>query len=319
MQPGGRPGVFLVRAAAAPPGGTPAGFVEEDQMKVRPVPAAAVAAAAVAVAGLGAGALLGGGGSRVVASPTAGTPPATSSATTSSAAPTSSSPARSSTASPAGSRPATATPTAPATAATTATATAATAATPWDVDGDGRADRVAVRRTPAGGWEVALTPSSTGELLTSPLLREWVVDDPAVAGSADLERDGHAEVLLRTFHGATGDGYLAVRWTRQTGLVVFAGEAPWELSTVGSMSGPRSFACLDALPGHPGREVVTVESARQGPVSQEPTYTGAVTTWGFDAHDRATALARKPFSEVSTPELGSLFQGGPDTCGIDWR
>ncbi|HEU4674380.1 MAG TPA: hypothetical protein VFS29_00215 [Motilibacteraceae bacterium] len=178
---------------------------------------------------------------------------------------------------------------------------------------------MAVRRTPAGGWEVALTPSSTGELLTSPLLPAWLVDDPQVAGSADLDRDGHAEVLLRTFHGATGDGYLALRWTSQTGLVVFAGDTPWELSTVGSMSGPRSFACLDALPDHPGREVVTVESTRQGPVSQEPTYAGAVTTWGFDARDRATALERKPFSGLSTPELGALFQGGPNTCGIDWR
>lgn len=287
-------------------------------------PLAVAAAVAVAAAGLGAGALLGrGGDGPVVAAPAAGTTP------TATPPPASSTP--SSTPSPAGPTGAgTPTTTAPSQAAspTAATATtttptttpaAARAASAWDVDGDGRADRVAVRRTPAGGWEVALAPTSTGELTTSPLLPEWLVEDPVVAGSADLDRDGHAEVLLRTFHGATGDGYLVVRWARQTGLVVLAGDAPWQLSTVGSMSGPSSFACLDALPDHAGREVVTVESTRQGPVTEEPTYDGTVTTWGFDARDRATALQRKPFSGVRTEELGELFQGGPKTCGVSWR
>lgn len=196
---------------------------------------------------------------------------------------------------------------------------AGSAAAPYDVDGDGRPETVELRSIASGGWEVALTRSSTGELLTSPLLPEWVAEKkPAVVGSGDLDLDGHAEVLVRVVQAAQGDNYLVVRWTTQTGLIVFAGGSPWEIATSGGMSGPRSFACVDTLPGRKGREVLTVDPQRDDSAGQEPTYSGTVTTWGFDAKDRAVVLDRSTFKQVTLQELGALGQGGPNTCGIDW-
>lgn len=216
--------------------------------------------------------------------------------------------------------PATATSTAPATPAATpptsaSGATTARPATAYDLDGDRVRDAISLTRVEGLGWSFDVTLSRTGVLQSAPLDErelEAVAEDVAVVASADLDRDGRAEVLVRTLRAVAGDNRVVVRLDRGTvWLVRDAQERPWVLSSAGGTSGPRSFDCRQVVASRQGREVRTSEASRQGGAGAAPRYEGVLRTWALSGR-RAVQLTAKPFDGV--PASSPLLGLDPATC-----
>lgn len=93
--------------------------------------------------------------------------------------------------------PASASPTPAASTTATPTVAAVHPAADGDVDGDGKAD--AVRAT---AETLTVTLSGTGRTVTAPVHADSPAA-PEVLGSTDVDRDGHAEVFLKTTQGAS--------------------------------------------------------------------------------------------------------------------
>ena len=156
-----------------------------------------------------------------------------------------------------------------------------------DLDGDGRADAISLQPVPGLGWSFDVRLTSTGELTSAPLPADAVVDDqPEVLGSVDLDRDGRAEVLVRTLTAASGGDVRVVFRLDQGGvwLVRDAQDQPWELAPTGSTTGPRSYDCAEVAASRPGREVRTLDSAVEDTDADPPTYGGEITTWSLSGH-----------------------------------
>ena len=158
-------------------------------------------------------------------------------------------------------------------ATTTAPADAGAASGGPDLDGDGRSDSVQLRSVEGVGWSFDVTLAD-GRMTSAPLHADLAVaEDVAVTGAVDLDRDGRDEVLVRTLRALGGENAAVFRldgagiW-----LVRTAEDAPWELSTAGGMSGPRSYDCTAA-------GVRTRESTREGSAGAAPTYATTTRTW----------------------------------------
>ena len=143
-----------------------------------------------------------------------------------------------------------------------------------DLDGDGRADTVSLVEVPGMGWSFDVRLAD-GRETSAPLPDGDVVhEDVAVVGGVDLDRDGADEVLVRTLRAVGGENAVVFRldgggvW-----LVRDLEGAPWELSTSGGMTGPRSYECADG-------EVRTRESERQA----DGTYRAMTWRWTLRGH-----------------------------------
>jgi hypothetical protein len=143
-----------------------------------------------------------------------------------------------------------------------------------DLDGDGRADSVTLLEVPGMGWSFDVRLAD-GRETSAPLpLAEAVVDDVAVLGPVDLDRDGADEVLVRTLRAVGGENAVVFRLDGDGVWLLRDREgAPWELSTSGGMTGPRSWTCRDG-------EVLTRESER----TPEGTYRAMTWRWTLDGH-----------------------------------
>jgi hypothetical protein len=124
-----------------------------------------------------------------------------------------------------------------------------------DLDGDGRADTFSLVEVPDMGWSFDVRLAD-GRETSAPLPDDGVVrEDVAVVGPVDLDRDG--EVLVRTLRAFGGENAVVFRLDGDgVWLVRDLEGAPFELSTPGGMTGPRSYECA-------GGEVRTRESERQ--------------------------------------------------------
>ena len=93
-------------------------------------------------------------------------------------------------------------------------------------------------------------------------------------GAVDLDRDGADEVLVRTLRAVGGENAVVFRLDGDGVWLVRDREgAPFELSTSGGMTGPRSWTCRDG-------EVLTRESER----TPEGTYRAMTWRWTLDGH-----------------------------------
>jgi hypothetical protein len=161
---------------------------------------------------------------------------------------------------------------------TSAPPTPATTAAPAtggpDLDGDGRADSVSLTEVPDMGWSFDVRLAD-GRETSAPLPAEEVVlEDVEVVGAVDLDRDGADEVLVRTLRAVGGENAVVFRLDGDGVWLVRTDEgAPWELSTSGGMTGPRSYACS-------GGEVLTRESERQA----DGTYRAMTWRWTVTGH-----------------------------------
>ncbi len=143
-----------------------------------------------------------------------------------------------------------------------------------DLDGDGRADSVVLTEVPDMGWSFDVRLAD-GRETSAPLPAEEVVlEDVEVLGAVDLDRDGADEVLVRTLRAVGGENAVVFRLDGDGVWLVRTDEGtPWELSTSGGMTGPRSYACSDG-------EVLTRESERQA----DGTYRAMTWRWTLDGH-----------------------------------
>lgn len=124
------------------------------------------------------------------------------------------------------------------TAAPTPTATRAVPAKDGDVDGDGTADVITATAT-----QLTVRLSSTGRTVTAAVHK----DEPGPAqllGTADVDRDGRAEVFLQTAEGSSTQFATPYRFdgTRLTELQLDGG--PARLGIGGSVTHGDGFRCL---------------------------------------------------------------------------
>ena len=143
-----------------------------------------------------------------------------------------------------------------------------------DLDGDGRADTVSLVEVPGMGWSFDVRLAD-GRETSAPLPDDDVVrEDVEVLDPVDLDGDGADEVLVRTLRAVGGENAVVFRLDGDGVWLVRTDEgAPWELSTSGGMTGPRSYACADG-------EVRTRESERQA----DGTYRATTWRWTLRGH-----------------------------------
>jgi hypothetical protein len=143
-----------------------------------------------------------------------------------------------------------------------------------DLDGDGRADSVTLVEVPDMGWSFDVRLAD-GRETSAPLPGDDVVaEDVQVLGPVDLDGDGAHEVLVRTLRAVGGQNAVVFRLDGDGVWLVRTDEgAPWELSTSGGMTGPRSYDCADG-------QVRTRESERR----DDGTYRAMTWTWTLNGH-----------------------------------
>ena len=143
-----------------------------------------------------------------------------------------------------------------------------------DLDGDGRADRVSLVEVPDMGWSFDVRLAD-GRETSAPLPDDDVVrEDVEVVGPVDLDRDGADEVLVRTLRAVGGQNAVVFRLDGDgVWLVRDLDGRPFELSTAGGMTGPRSYECV-------GGELRTRESERQA----DGTYRAMTWRWTLNGH-----------------------------------
>jgi hypothetical protein len=135
---------------------------------------------------------------------------------------------------------ATATPT-PSTTPTVTPSAAPTRAVPAadrDVDGDGLRDAITATAT-----VLRITLSSTGKVVTAPVH----ADDPRptqLLGTADIDRDGRAEVFLQTAEGASTQFATPYRFDGTSLRELQLDGAPARLGIGGSVTHGDGFRCL---------------------------------------------------------------------------
>lgn len=106
-----------------------------------------------------------------------------------------------------------------------------------DVDGDGTADLIRATAT-----TLSVELSGSGRTVTAPVHAESP-RSPAVLGTADVDRDGYAEVFLETAEGASTQFATPYRFDGTTLREVQLDEGPARLGIGGSVTHGDGFQC----------------------------------------------------------------------------
>jgi hypothetical protein len=174
------------------------------------------------------------------------------------------------------------------------------AAAAWDVDGDGRRDRarlVYLGGYGPGNWELVVDMTTLGHQAVrftgSPALPGNTAT-PAIAGAADADRDGHAEIFVKADSGASTQSWAIFKLSgRQIRQVTSQGR-PVRLAVGGSVTHQSGFRCDGA------RLVIVSEGA--GP----PRYT--TWTWERDTYAWSGAVlvpVSRRAGQVTSAQPGS--------------
>jgi hypothetical protein len=106
-----------------------------------------------------------------------------------------------------------------------------------DVDGDGTPDHIRATAT-----QLSVELSSSGRTVTAPVHADSP-RSPAVLGTADIDRDGYAEVFLETAEGASTQFATPYRFDGKTLREVQLEDGPARLGIGGSITHGDGFAC----------------------------------------------------------------------------
>jgi len=170
-----------------------------------------------------------------------------------------------------------------------------------DVDGDGRPDRA--RLVYLGGygpdnWGLVVDMTTLGQQavrFTGDPVLPGNTAAPTIAGSADADRDGHAEIFVKTTAGASTQFWtifkLAGRQLRQ----VTIGGKPVRLAVNGSLTHQGGFRC-------DGARFVTVSEA-----TEPPRYT----TWTYERDTYAWSGAELVPVSTRTGQVTAAKPGSP--------
>lgn len=175
------------------------------------------------------------------------------------------------------------------TGAPTRTAPPLKAAAQGDVDGDGTADEIDV------GDRLVVVLSSTGKPVSSAFETDT---SPVTSGSEDLDRDGRAEVFLRTGQGSSTTFLTPFRYDGTTfGPLTLDGEQA-KLGIGGSATHGEGFSCTEA-----GTLEVRSASSDDG-----TTFTVTTTTYRVDGH-RLVQIGRTTTQAqgMDDPRVGQAY------------
>jgi hypothetical protein len=170
-----------------------------------------------------------------------------------------------------------------------------------DVDGDGHRDRA--RLVYLGGsspdnWELVVDMTTLGQQtvhFTGDPLLPGNTAAPTIAGSADADRDGHAEIFVKVTAGASTQFWTIFKLVgRQIRQVTSEGQ-PVRLSVNGSVTHQGGFRC-------DGAQFVTVSEAT-GP----PGYT----TWTYERDSFAWSGAELVPVSKQTGQVTGVRPGNP--------
>ncbi len=197
---------------------------------------------------------------------------------------------------------------------TSATATTSMAAAPsagpspalgWqaagDVDGDGRQDRA--RLVYLGGygpdnWELVVNMTSLGQRavrFTGGPVLPGNTAAPTIAGSADADQDGHAEIFVKVDSGASTQFWTIFKLVgRQIRQVTSQGR-PVRLAVNGSVTHQSGFRC-------DGAQFLTVSEATEPP---------GYTTWTYERDTYAWSGAELVPVSKRTGQVTSTRPGNP--------
>ncbi len=158
-----------------------------------------------------------------------------------------------------------------------------------DVDGDGTVDEVRV------GEQLAVVLSGTGKTVRSAFDTDTT---PAASGSEDVDRDGRAEVFLRTGQGSSTTFLTPFRWDGRTLAPLTLDGEQAELGIGGSATHGEGFSCTEQ-----GTLVVRSASSDDG-----TSFTVTTTTYRIGGHrlvqsKRTTAQAEG----MDDPRVGEAY------------
>ena len=171
----------------------------------------------------------------------------------------------------------------------------------WDVDGDGRRDRA--RLVYLGGygpdnWELVVDMTTLGQQtvrFTGGPVLPGSTAAPAIAGSADADRDGHAEVFVKADSGASTQFWTIFKLVGGRIRQVTSEGRPVRITVGGSVTHQGGFRC-------DGAQFVTV-SEEAGP----PGYT----TWAYERGTFAWSGAELVPVSKRTGQVTSAHPGSP--------
>jgi len=107
---------------------------------------------------------------------------------------------------------------------------------PGDVDGDGEPDAVTV------GEQISVQLSGDGRTVTAAVLADT---PPVAAGAEDVDRDGRAEVFVRTARGSSTTFLTPYRWDGTTFAPLLLDGQPARLGIGGSATHGEGFSCTE--------------------------------------------------------------------------
>ena len=169
-----------------------------------------------------------------------------------------------------------------------------------DVDGDGRPDRarlVYLGGYGPGNWEVVVDMTTLGQQVvrfTGDPILPGNIDAPTIAGSADAERDGHADIFVKVTSGASTQFWTIFKLAgRQIRQVTSQGQ-PVRLAVNGSDTQQGGFRCDGAV-------FVTVSEGVELPGYTAWTYERDTYTWS----GAKLVLVSKRTGQVTSARPGS--------------
>lgn len=170
-----------------------------------------------------------------------------------------------------------------------------------DVDGDGHRDRarlVYLGGYGPGNWELVVDMTTRGQQtvrFTGGPVLPGNAAAPTIAGSADADRDGHAEVFVTVDSGASNQSWTIFKLVgRQIRQVTSQGR-PIRLAVNGSVTHQGGFRC-------DGAQFVTVSEATEPP---------GYTTWTFERDTYAWSGAELVPVSKRTSQVTSTQPGTP--------
>jgi hypothetical protein len=170
-----------------------------------------------------------------------------------------------------------------------------------DVDGDGRRDRarlVYLGGYGPGNWELVVDMTTLGQQtvrFTGGPILPGNTAAPTIAGSADADRDGHADIFVKVDSGASTQFWTIFKLVgRQIRQVTSQGR-PVRLAVGGSVTHQDGFRC-------DGAQFVTVSEATEPP---------GYTTWTYERDTYAWSGAELVPVSKRTGRVASAQPGNP--------
>ncbi|MCW2672954.1 MAG: hypothetical protein JWP14_1543 [Frankiales bacterium] len=168
-----------------------------------------------------------------------------------------------------------------------------------DVDGDGKRDLIQPTAT-----VLRITLSSTGKVITAPVHADEP-RPPALLGTADIDRDGRAEVFLQTAQGASTEFATPYRFDGTSLKELQLDGGPARLGIGGSVTHGDGFRCL------PNGQL----EVRQAESSDGTTFTVQATDFRISGVQLVLVSTRSGKGKQGTPSVESAYTADCGTVG----